>query len=942
MPSKSKTISLRGLLDGLNLRADPLTLKQNEAQVAQDVKLVSGVVTSLESRGIGVATNLAGLNANWIWLVGGGQWLWSNEYRFTMDDGQFTYTTQVNKPPLIYDGTGVAFNLGIIPPLIAFWAIASGGTLNGTFNYGISYQFADGHESNIQDFNIQLVLANQKVTFNATSVGGTTVWPSDTRVTKVQLWRAAVTAGVVGTYFRVGGTGTATVRSVTTLVDDGSQTLGALGLAWTWGGDPTQTLYTGDHAPAPPLNVLADRVHAMASGITAVSSMGIVGGFMGNSWRWCVNGQPLYWPGYAEEILDARGEAAIVYPGFIALFTSQGFYAFSGYDDSAMSVRRLDAGHFIASGWGRSAKKTPYGTIYVSQDGLAVFDGTNTQLVLSEKLPNDYFVGYQLYTAGYYGDYYVISTSRGVLLIDLRDGWQGARLLSSASVMHAFTTVPFQVPFVATAGPSLPVADPGGLAYFGMCSDNQAFPTAASKLYVAGGYSLLASGTLSNSNASYILDTSTPGAWATSTHTMTAAVSGVQAVYLANGGTARVYVYSGVTDANLGSANLHNGMQIWTVDTGWADDVAAIPYKCVSYAACSDLTAGDTTHLWVHGGGAGSSFGATLSSYTASGGTGTWLSSAAGAPILRRHQMIYCPGSLFSDAKNRLFLIGGITVIGGVSTWNNTVYCCAAAAGTDFTAGTWTSDATSDSGGPSATAAGFTARADFVSGFDQTYNVIILQGGVASDGTVLQDMWSFDPVAWVNAGTGSRVTAWQNSVPTVNGIGSRAEHGGSILGDAFYIAGGISTATDINKDTEWVIVTPLPAGSGNTPGLYSLAHGDGGNIRQYLTSGTSGNWTWQTGDVEGEHLGAYLHPYRFRADYIGDLNLAVVVNGVSTNMVTLSSAVRTKIEQYLPFWTGVFGQRLSLSVSGQGAGPSLQTTKLWWAEVDVSEESAPA
>lgn len=930
-----------------------------------------------------------------------GSWLFDNAIRYHMKDGPYLYTTRSGAGPLIYDAGGNSFSLGIKPITgIGFSATIGGST---TYSFGITYQTFDGLESNIQAFDLNFTTTS--ITFNdgplwpsdsrvsavrlwaatiygavsttlsnaITSAGSQAATPASmtnivvgstltidigdlqetvtvtavtastftATFTKTHLAGVGITASAApGLYYlqqTLSSRGTTAFSAVTTPTTTGEV------LTWGYGGYPANEVYTSDHSAAPVLTVIADRIHSVASGVASAGA-GIVIGAVGNVLRWSMNGYPQYWPIVNSIALDYNIEAIIAYSGYSVIFTTGAIYLFSGNNDDAMSLQRLDTALFVTPGAGKSVVRTRRGTFYLAPEGICVFDGAASTVISDGDIAPSTLTNLDVTGAGYANGRYYLFHSTGYIVADLRDG--KPRFSTSNTVINAASYEDFRAPVVGIPGRTIPTtasATAIGMRLFGFCSDNN------STLYLVGGNYLETTrtspaprGEESRSQA-YALNTGSSSANWVSAGVLAGGEyrSSFQAVYV--GG--KVYCYGG-RDWYPGGGSTYSTMQVLTPPSSWAIDSTTSTYPSgpgglIQYAATADTTEVDTTGFWVHGGSDNAiSIRAILFKYTIS--PASWTSISTSGPTLMNHGMVYVPGTVFSDSKPRLFIFGGENY----STYGtNVTYCY------NLTDNTWSDDQNSEGTGiSSAQGAGVGARSRHVYKYNAVSKKIFLHGGVASDLSSLSDLWEFDPRVWVDAGSGSRVAAWINTSGTVVNMDDRFWHGGAFLdnsgsnGERLYLAGGSSATSLFNSDLYDVFVQPLESQQ-TTSGIYVLKPNDGGNVR-LLEGGSAQKAVWQTGSIRGDNPATYKHAQCLRADFVGDVNIGVFKdnNASPVSMVTLTSATRAQIERWLPISgaSAATGKRLSFqficanaTMTGASSGVA---GILYSAEIDISEE----
>ncbi len=947
---------------GLNTRLSPELLPAGQAQLAQDVLSLSGVLKGQPDVGTPLVANSSFPNANWIWLTGGGTWVWADDVRYALNDGPYTYVTQNGGPPMVFDARGgnppyisgsFPRPLGVMPLAGVTWTIAAnvGSILAGTYYYGISYITFDELESNIQDFNLVFTFTGSTNTIKFVGVES-----DDPRVSFVQLWRT--TNG--GLEFHRLGNAVQNLGNVT-LIDNGTITdaelisLTATGayvydlLTWNAGGTPDSgTDYTSDHSPAPNVTRLSDRLHSIASGVDSAGS-GILIGAVGNELRWSINGHVQYWPLANSMPLDHTIEAIFSFPGESVIFTTGGFYALSGNNDDQMVLNRLDAHHYIAPGAGKSAVVTPLGVIFLSSDGLAVFDGATSRLILTETIDISLWSGLLVKSAGFVNNRYTLFHSTGFICVDLTDGLGAARVFTSDVLVNTAVYTDFATPLVAYAQADMPF----GLRRFGAVGDN------AHVLYVAGGSKLddsapnYAGEVATNQLLSWDTHLNT---WDTSLAPMPQAVMDPMMAYL-NG---YLYVYGGWT----GSA-YYMGLQVYDIATNtWSTPAISgtldASDSLVHGAFATDTTGVDTTHIWGCSSGALGNAAQIIGVQQFDAATNVWsnlyeVSSPFG---YAGGTLTYVPGAVFSDGHARLFAFGGTDQSSSFTATSqaylypyyayNRIYAF------DLVAGTVTDDMSSDGTGiTSAQAAGVAPRLYPVAVWDNVSKKIIIQGGQGTtdsgttsvQGLPLSDIWAFDPAVWVTkiAAGQPAASAWMAKQPTVVNFEERYWHGAALFSQQLFLVGGSSTGNDFNADLSYVNLQPL-AQYANTPGLYTLTPNDGGNIRLW-EGGAAKTWSWQTPDYVGADASTEKQTIRATMEYQGEITLSAVNdnNAAVAVPVTLNSTTRTPQVLYLPFpgATGAsFGNKISWQISGKSAAAGNGTpSQVWSFSPEIVEET---
>lgn len=216
-------------------------------------------------------------------------------------------------------------------------------------------------------------------------------------------------------------------------------------LVWKEGGYPdlgdatNRTIalqFTEDHAPPPQMAVIATALHA-----SAVVGRGGGGSLLGfesanpRRLRWSMAGNINYWPqDYYIDLADA-GKAIITNSGYAIIFTPTITYKISGVNDALPDLAQLPIGHHIRYDAGKSAVWTPFGTIYLSREGLAVTDGRDSELFSAGKMSKYYWDALTVNAVAYHRDRYELFCADRTVSVDLREGLKNARFTEDDAVI---------------------------------------------------------------------------------------------------------------------------------------------------------------------------------------------------------------------------------------------------------------------------------------------------------------------------------------------------------------------------------------------------------------------------------------------------------------------------------------------------------------------------
>lgn len=460
---KGYSLEYNDFSGGLNTRLPASQIARNEAQVAVNVDLRSGALKSIKDLGTAISSS---------YLITGASVLYSgknlhyaassyfmDEYSFLsgyadgnpssfnrryLDDGDVTYFTNSSNYPqkAVAASPLTPVNLGVVapdPPTVT----KVSGALSGRFKYALTFFTSDDIESN-PTFFADVSLSSQGIQF-------TLPIAKNARIVGARLYRTRESEDVYFLIRETLGVSTSsasiTVTSDTTSdsdIDVESQ------LTWAQGGFPSSGgQYIEDHSPPPALSVLSNRLHAGNS--SGKPGAGIVFGALGADLRWSILGAPDYWPVVNQATLPGVCEALVSVSGTTFAFTATGIFQLIGPSDDAINVTQTNAAHGVKPGTGHLVTDTPFGMMYQSPEGIALFNGSSSTIVSSGKLALATIEAYTYNSAAFYDNQLFLFHSAGALIADFQDGVGGVRFwnYTSTDTVYSGAVATFDAPVVA-------------------------------------------------------------------------------------------------------------------------------------------------------------------------------------------------------------------------------------------------------------------------------------------------------------------------------------------------------------------------------------------------------------------------------------------------------------------------------------------------------------
>lgn len=458
--AKDFQINYNSFLGGLNNRLAPHLLQPNEAQIAQNLDLSSGVLKPMKDLGASIFNfyNYAfpsgpSGDLSWIWYASSTEWRGDTRRHFALNDGGGkTYYTENNSRPYVHragTSSDSVYKLGIKPITAANWSTTVGSDpLTGQYQYAFTFVTRDGLESNPQTFELSLPLDQGSVTFSNFTIS------DNPTVIGRNVYRTTKNGSIF--YYLTTIEGNDESSWTDKLKDEYLEY--SRPLTWSiggWSGSGGQ--YVEDHSPPPNLTVLSDNLHA-SNGAVGSSGSGILFGAEGTTARWSMLGFTDYWPTVNSFSLIDTIESITSSGAATYFLTTEAIYQVTGNSDDSVNFTKTSANLGVYPGYGFITKQTPYGTIYLTREGLALFDGTRSQLLAAGKLRRDYFdpTAVTIYASGFYENKFYMFCSTETVIFDMTDGLGDMRITTSTHLIRSATNAVSTTQSVAEKFSSLP------------------------------------------------------------------------------------------------------------------------------------------------------------------------------------------------------------------------------------------------------------------------------------------------------------------------------------------------------------------------------------------------------------------------------------------------------------------------------------------------------
>jgi hypothetical protein len=418
-------VSVGPFLKGMNTLLSPHLVPPDEAQYASNIDVSAGTLRAIYKAA--PVSALAAAAYRSLHYMADGTWKGTTGFDAYVDapdasGNRVTYYTDVSGGYQVRQmlSNGKAYKLGLAAP--AGSPAVSGGSGGACF-YAITFYDPDtGQESNPQ-FVAGSAAGPTGAALSAIPTYSTT---GDTNRTNVQRRIYRTEAGASTFFYYVGAIAN---NTTTTYTDSGSSLNKQAPLNWASGGNLSNTVYPLDHAEAPLLTCLADSFY-LPGGVQGSGGLGILFGATNNVLRWSSKDSPGYWPSVNQYRVNAPGINAIVISGPQAfLFCENDVFAVTGSDETSLTIARTNAPYGVKYVHQNTVARTPYGIVFLSREGLALFDGSNVQILSRGLLDQATLKSYDAfgwasgqYVDGYYYLHFGNTTDGSAgLRFDLRD-----------------------------------------------------------------------------------------------------------------------------------------------------------------------------------------------------------------------------------------------------------------------------------------------------------------------------------------------------------------------------------------------------------------------------------------------------------------------------------------------------------------------------------------
>lgn len=190
-------------------------------------------------------------------------------------------------------------------------------------------------------------------------------------------------------------------------------------LDWGSGGSPSNDAPPyGDHTPPAQLTVMSDRLHG-GDASSEGEGAGTAFGANFDAVVWAETGQPEYMPIKNRYQLASTVQAmASIGPQTFAFLEDQ-VWSFTGAHSDAITANQTASQYGVRRNCGGTVWRTPGGLVHLAREGLAIFDGYNSRLLLDgildeKELPLDV-----LYTGAFYDGIYYLSDGTKTYRVDM-------------------------------------------------------------------------------------------------------------------------------------------------------------------------------------------------------------------------------------------------------------------------------------------------------------------------------------------------------------------------------------------------------------------------------------------------------------------------------------------------------------------------------------------
>lgn len=435
---------------GLNTAKRPAEMAPNEAQAARGVDLAAGTLRGAWSPGTAITQTVAA-NSKFVCCAGGTDWISSPDpdTACRIDYRTVAYTKiaagAYDYPRSQQGGTNA--RLGVPAP-------GSGMTATGGARPNRSYALVYVDAAITYPGSNGFAYSNPSPIVSSGNSGATLNNIPGAALSYTRAIYATVEGDPTGTLFHYSNVPAgATSWTDTGGIYGGYSVDQNSPLNWGVGGhiDSKTTQY--DYSAANYLAILAEEMYA-TGGVETGVMFGVLASFRQNYVAWSHAGKPWAWPTKFQHNMHESGHALVVWQGAAFAFTDTSIWAFRGGADYAITPERISATHPIRPGFGKSAKATPWGILYVSREGLALFDGLSTRIITKGILSPETWLQAATYAnAAFYDGAYRLNLwgQSTVLIVEMGDAGVSVTTASiDAADLH--------VAPIATSNPGLFVA----------------------------------------------------------------------------------------------------------------------------------------------------------------------------------------------------------------------------------------------------------------------------------------------------------------------------------------------------------------------------------------------------------------------------------------------------------------------------------------------------
>lgn len=389
---------------GLNSAKAPHLLAPSEAVEATNVDTSAGTLRGFYKPGSPIVAHFGtGNDIGSLWFAGQDHWkIVTPQNTIGPNDGTATY--------FVFGGNlevdiGAALNLVVGLPAAGYPALSGGGSTGQDRGYAVTlYNSAHGWESNPSPIGPKGVVGSRISATSGKNVGCVLTMPGAPAApyssTSVTYNVYATLLGQPNDRLYLRATGIALAGTFTDNDTDNSGLDLNTELAWHvqgFGGDTAL-----DHSPPPtsPGVVASAMQSAVGPGGAGVMFMTSADG---QTIYWCSVNRSAYWPFRNSAPCPEPVLALVTGVGETYALTRTGIYALSGMDDASIKMRRTGSHLGILSGCAATARMTPYGVMFLSREGLALFDGYRTR-VISQDVIDPQMINSGNFKAGAYFD----------------------------------------------------------------------------------------------------------------------------------------------------------------------------------------------------------------------------------------------------------------------------------------------------------------------------------------------------------------------------------------------------------------------------------------------------------------------------------------------------------------------------------------------------------